>query len=404
MVPRTAMPAFDFDTPIDRSATSSSKWNRYAGRDVIPLWVADMDFRCAPPIVEALRQRVDHGIFGYTDPPAELAPAIVHALERDHGWRIEPDWIVWMPSLVVGLNVVSRAFAEEGDDLLTAVPIYPPFLSAPQNAGRNAVRVMLREVDDPSPRPSPPRGEGEVRRWEWDWEALEQAASTRTKVLLLCSPHNPTGRVWTRAELEQLAAFAQRQNLIVVSDEIHCGLVLDQEKRHIPFATLSDDAAARTVTLMSASKTFNTPTLGCAFAIAANPELRARLRRTMAGIVHHVGGLGYVATLAAFRDGREWQLALLDYLRGNRDLVERELATMPGLRTWHVEATYLAWIDARGLGVPNAFKFFEDSGVGLYEGALFGTPGYLRLNFACPRALLTEALRRMRLAVQSPSP
>jgi cystathionine beta-lyase len=385
------MPAFDFDTPIDRSATSSSKWNRYAGRDVIPLWVADMDFRCAPPIVEALRQRVDHGIFGYTDTPAELAPAIVHALERDHGWRIESDWIVWMPSLVVGLNVVSRAFAEEGDDLLTAVPIYPPFLSAPQNAGRNAVRVMLR------------RGEGELR-WAWDFDALEAAIGPRTRALMLCSPHNPTGRVWTRAELEQLAAFAQRQNLIVVSDEIHCGLVLDQDKRHIPFATLSDDAAARTVTLMSASKTFNTPTLGCAFAIAANPELRARLRRTMAGIVHHVGGLGYVATLAAFRDGREWQLALLDYLRGNRDLVERELATMPGLRTWHVEATYLAWIDARGLGVPNAVRFFEDSGVGLYEGALFGTPGYLRLNFACPRALLTEALRRMRLAVQSPSP
>jgi cystathionine beta-lyase len=389
------MTPFDFDTPIDRSATSSSKWNRYAGRHVIPLWVADMDFRCAPPIVEALRQRVDHGIFGYTDPPAELAPAIVHALERDHGWRIEPDWIVWMPSLVVGLNVVSRAFAEEGDDLLTAVPIYPPFLSAPQNAGRNAVRVMLREVDDPSL----PRGEGEVRRWEWDWEALEQAASTRTKVLLLCSPHNPTGRVWTRAELEQLAAFAQRQNLIVVSDEIHCGLVLDQDKQHIPFATLSDDAAVRTVTLMSASKTFNTPTLGCAFAIAANPELRARVRRTMAGIVHHVGGLGYVATLAAFRDGREWQLALVEYLRGNRKLVERGLASLPGLRTWHVEATYLAWLDARNLNVASPLKLFEDAGVGLYDGALFGTPGYLRLNFACPRALLAKALKRMQRAV-----
>jgi cystathionine beta-lyase len=402
---------FDFDTRIDRSATSSSKWNRYAGRDVIPLWVADMDFRCAPPIVDALRQRVEHGIFGYTDPPAQLAPTIAAALERDHGWHIEPDWLVWMPSLVVGLNAVSRAFADEGDDLLTAVPIYPPFLSAPQNAGRNAVRVMLREAH-PSPQPSPARGEGELRpapptgeretlpaRWEWDFDALEAATGPRARALLLCSPHNPTGRVWTHGELQQLAAFARRHDLTVVSDEIHCGLVLDEDKRHVPFATISDDAAARTVTLMSASKTFNTPTLGCAFAIASNPELRARLRRTMAGIVHHVGGLGYVATLAAYRDGRPWQTALLDYLRGNRALVESELAAMPGLRSWHIEATYLAWIDARGLGHPNPFALFEDAGVGLYDGALFGTPGYLRLNFACPRTLLAEALRRMRAAV-----
>jgi cystathionine beta-lyase len=398
--------AFDFDTPVDRTATSSSKWNRYAGRDVIPLWVADMDFRCAPAIVDALRARVDHGIFGYTEPPEELAPAIAAALERDHGWRIETDWLVWLPSLVVGLNVVSRAFADEGDDLLTAVPIYPPFLSAPQYAGRNAVRVMLRERP-PSPRiksaagpsPAPARGEGEHPRWDWDFDALEAAVGPRTRVLMLCSPHNPTGRVWARDELERLAAFAQRHDLLVVSDEIHCGLVLDQDERHIPFASLSADAAARTVTLMSASKTFNTPTLGCSFAIASNPELRARLKRTMAGIVHHVGGLGFVATLAAYRDGRAWQLELLDYLRGNRDLAQRELGAMRGLRTWHVEATYLAWIDARGLGMANPFKFFEDAGVGLYEGALFGTPGYLRLNFACPRAQLAEALQRMRRAV-----
>jgi cysteine-S-conjugate beta-lyase len=429
---------FDFDTPIDRSATSSSKWNRYAGRDIIPLWVADMDFRCARPIVEALRERVEHGLFGYTDPPAELAPAIAHALERDYGWRIDHDWLVWMPSLVVGLNVVSRAFAHEGEDLVTAIPIYPPFLSAPANANRNAIRVMLREVDTaPSPPPSPSRGEEEqpgVRapigsidpaaapssrpspppvekehndaqrpqsRWEWDFDALERSAGPRTRVLMLCSPHNPTGRVWSRDELQQLAAFAQRRDLIVVSDEIHCGLVLDEHKRHIPFATLSEDAAARTVTLMSASKTFNTPTLGCAFAIASNPNLRARLKRAMAGIVHHVGGLGFTATLAAYRDGRAWQLALLEYLRGNRDLVERALSAMPGLRTWHVEGTYLAWIDARGLDVPNPFKFFEDAGVGLYEGALFGTPGFLRLNFACPRSVLTEALRRMGDACRS---
>jgi cystathionine beta-lyase len=390
------MNALDFETPIDRRPTGSTKWNRYKDRDVIPLWVADMDFRCAPAIIDALRARVEHGIFGYTEPPEELAATIVAALERDHGWHIRADWIVWLPSLVVGLNVVSRAFAEEGDDIFTAVPIYPPFLSAPRYANRNVVTVALREEVSPSPQPSPARGE---RVWTWDMAALEAAIGPRSRLLLLCSPHNPTGRVWTRTELEGLAQFAARHELIVVSDEIHAGLVLDADRRHVPFASLSDEISECTVTLMSASKTFNVPTLGCAFAIASNEQLRARMKRTMAGIVHHVGGLGYVAALAAYRDGRAWQLALLDYLRGNRDLVERAIGTMRGLRTWHVEATYLAWIDARELSVEDPLKFFEAAGVGLYDGALFGTPGFVRLNFACPRALLAEALSRMTAAI-----
>jgi cystathionine beta-lyase len=387
-------PSFDFDTPVDRRGTSSTKWNRYRDRDIIPLWVADMDFRCAPAIVQALRARVDQGIFGYTEPSAELASTLAQALRRDQGWHIEADWIIWLPSLVVGLNVVSRAFAEEGDDILTCVPIYPPFLSAPQNGNRNAVRVPL-VLEAPAR-----SGQSHAPRWAWDMQALERAVGPRSRLLLLCSPHNPTGRVWTRAELEQLAAFALRHDLIVCSDEIHCGLVLDADKQHIPLASLGEEIAARTVTLMSASKTFNLPTLGCAFAIASNPELRARMKRVMAGIVHHVGGLGYTATLAAYAHGRDWQLALLEYLRGNRDLVEQAIASIPGLRTWHAEATYLAWIDARGLGVDNPLRFFEDAGVGLYDGALFGAPGFLRLNFACPSTMLAEALGRMSRAVQ----
>jgi cystathionine beta-lyase len=242
--------------------------------------------------------------------------------------------------------------------------------------------------------------QGQTSRWVWDMQALEEAAGPRARLLALCSPHNPTGRVWTQAELEQLAAFALRRDLIVCSDEIHCGLVLDTDKPHIPLASLSAEIGARTVTLMSASKTFNVPTLGCAFAIASNPELRSRIRRVMAGIVHHVGGLGYTATLAAYTNGRDWQLALLDYLRGNRDLVYAAVASMPGLRTWHVEATYLAWIDCRRLNVDNPLRFFEEGGVGLYDGALFGAPGFVRLNFACPRRLLETALERMRSAVE----
>ncbi|UCD68026.1 MAG: PatB family C-S lyase [Betaproteobacteria bacterium] len=374
---------FEFDHAPDRGDSASSKWEKYAGRDVIPLWVADMDFRTAPCVIDMLHERIEHGVFGYTQPPHELPTVVAAALERDFGWTIDPDWIVWMPSLVVGLSVVSRAFAAPGEEVLTAVPIYPPFLSAPRYGDRITVTVPLRE---------------EGGRWLWDFDALEQAVSPKTRTLLLCSPHNPTGRVWSRDELVQLARFCERYDLVLVSDEIHSGLVLDQDKQHIPAATL-DDIATRTITLLSASKTFNLPGLGCAFAIVSNQQLRSKIQRTMRGIVHHIGALGFFATLAAFRDGQSWQLALVDYLRGNRDLVESELPTMPGLKTWHVEATYLAWIDARELSVDKPAAFFEKAGVGLYDGTLFGAPGFLRLNFACPRKRLKDALGRMLEAV-----
>jgi cysteine-S-conjugate beta-lyase len=377
---------FDFDTPIDRRDSASSKWEKYRGREVIPMWVADMDFRTAPCIVDMLEARVRHGIFGYTNPPAELPGAVAAAMRRDHGWDIDPDWIVWLPSLVVGLSVVSRAFAAEDEEILTATPIYPPFLSAPEYGNRRAIRVAMLEAEG---------------RWHWDLDALEAAVTPRTRVLLLCSPHNPTGRVWARDELAALAAFCERHDLVLVSDEIHAGLVLDENAAHLPAAALGDAVAARTVTLQSASKTFNLPGLGCAFAIVSDDKLRATLRRTMAGIVHHVGALGYFATLAAYRDGRDWQTALVNYLRGNRDRVAQALAEVPGLRTWPVEATYLAWIDARALPVRDPSRFFEDAGVGLYDGALFGAPGFLRLNFACPRDLLDRSLKRIADAVRA---
>ncbi|HWQ38679.1 MAG TPA: PatB family C-S lyase [Burkholderiales bacterium] len=379
-----SVPEFDFDRQIDRRATSSVKWEKYRGRDVIPMWVADMDFATAPCVVEELEHRIRHGVFGYTQVPEELPHVIAAAMLRDFDWRIEPDWIVFLPSLVVGLNVVCRAFAREGEEVITAVPIYPPFLSAPEYGNRNCIRVPLREKDG---------------RWYWDLDALEAAITAKSRVLLVCSPHNPTGRVWNAEELRAVAGLAVRHGLILVSDEIHGGLVLDTEKRHVPMASLDPSIAGRTVTLMSASKTFNLPGLGCAFAIVADPALRARLQRTMAGIVHHVGALGLFATLAAYRDGREWQLALCHYLRGNRDLVESTIGTLPSLRVYHVEATYLAWIDARTLPGGNPVQRFEQAGVGLYDGALFGGPGFVRLNFACPRPLLREALSRLQRAL-----
>ncbi len=375
----------DFDKAIDRKGTASAKWDKYGDRDIIPMWVADMDFACAPPIVEALRARVDHPIYGYSNPPAGLIEATLAHLQDEYGWRVEPEWLVWLPGLVVGLNAVCRAYGREGADVITAVPIYPPFLSAPANAARNAVRVQMVETDGV---------------WGWDLVALQRSITPSTRLLLLCNPHNPVGRVFTPDELRAIADICKRHNVVMCSDEIHAGLVLDRDKRHVPLATLGDEIAHNTVTLMSASKTFNLPALGCAYAIVSNPELRAKLKKTTAGIVHHVGLMGYVATEAAYRHGKPWQRELLEYLRANRDLVEREVAKMKGLRIWHAEATYLSWIETRGLNTDDPAALFNEAGVGLYDGALFGAPGFLRLNFACPRPLLEKALERMALVTE----
>ena len=374
----------NFDELIDRRGTAALKWNKYAGRDVIPMWVADMDFRSAPAIIQALTRRAQHGVFGYTDPPEELGEVVVTALERDHGWKIRNEWLMWLPGLVSGINLVCRAIGDDGDEVITAAPVYPPFLSGPLHQHRSVTRVPMRL---------------EGTKWVWDLERLEAAITPRTKLLLLCNPHNPVGRVFTRGELSQLARIAEKHDLVISSDEIHCGLVLDADKPHVPIATLGEDIAARTVTLMSASKTFNLPGLGCAFAVVPNRELRARLASAAAGIVPRVNAMGFAATLAAYRDSAEWQLALVNYLRVNRDLVLERIRGIPGLSITPIEATYLAWIDVRGLAIRDPVTFFENAGVGLYDGRVFGTDGYVRLNFGCPRSLLEQALDRMQHAV-----
>ncbi len=380
----TQQSIFDFDTPVDRTGTASEKWDRYAGRDIIPLWVADMDFRSPPAVLEALNRRVDHGVFGYSGPPEELTETVLAMLQREYCWQVAEEWLVWLPGLVCGLNVTCRAVGEVGDAVATFAPVYPPFFTAPRNAGRETVRVPLAERDGV---------------WEMDLHALEHALTPRTRLLLLCSPHNPVGRVWSREEQLALLDVAERHNLIVCSDEIHAGLVLDEGVRHIPFASLSPEAARRSITLHAPSKTYNIPGLGCSFAIIPDDTLRRSFRHAMAGIVPHVNLLGYTAALAAYRDGEPWRQALLAYLRQNHELVLREVLDIPGLRIWPSQATYLVWIDGRGLGVADPARFFENHGVGLSDGAPFGAPVFVRLNFGCPRSLLTEALRRMKRAV-----
>jgi cystathionine beta-lyase len=377
---------FDFDHPPDRRGSDSVKWGKYAGRDVLPMWVADMDFAAPPCVIEALRERVDHGVFGYGSPPMSLAGAVVDALQRDHGWSIDPDWLVWLPGLVSALNIVCRAIGEAGDDVLTATPVYPPFLSAPCYSGRRVTTVDLRRTDS---------------RWTWDPGRLERAVTPRSRLLMLCNPHNPVGRVFTREELASIAQTAQRHDLVICSDEIHCGLVLDEQLPHLPIAMLDNATAERTITLMAPSKTWNIPGLGCAFAVVANPKLRRQVLDAMHGIVPHANVLGLAATEAAYRHGDPWRRALVDYLRGNAACVERAIAAIPGLSTWPVEATCLAWIDARPLALRDPVRFFEDAGVGLSNGADFGAPGYVRLNFGCARSVLEVALRRIHDAVMA---
>lgn len=372
-----------FDTPTDRRDSDSIKWSKYAGRDILPLWVADMDFAAPPPVIDALQQRIEHGVFGYGGPWPSLIESVLTHLESEYSWSIEADWIVWLPGLVTGLNVACRAV---DGDVLTATPIYPPFLSAPRFSSRRLNRVELACTND---------------HWHWDKNALQQASTAATRLFLLCHPHNPVGRCWNREELLDLATFAEANDLIVCSDEIHCGLILDADKRHIPFASLSPEAAKRSITLMAPSKTYNIPGLGCAFAVIPDATLRRRFLHTMDGIVPHVNVLGLAACEAAYRDCGDWHRELIAYLAGNRDRLTAAVNREKRAKMSRVEATYLAWIDVRELGLANPAAHFEAHGLGLSDGTDFGAPGWLRLNFGCTRATLDAAIERFANACQS---
>jgi cystathionine beta-lyase len=378
---------YDFDELVDRRGTSSEKWEKYRDRDVIPMWVADMDFRSPPEVIAALRRRSEHGVFGYTGASPELAAAVTEMLERDCGWRVEPEWLVWLPGLVTGLNVTCRAVGVPGDDVLTLVPVYPPFLSAPRYSERGLVRVPLHERSN---------------RWSIDFERVAHAATARTRLFLLCNPHNPVGRVFDRRELERLAEICLARGIVICADEIHCGLVLDPARRHLPIAALAPEVAHNSITLMAPSKTFNLAGLGCSFAVIPSEPLRRSFLRAKAGIVPMINPYGYLAAQVAYSCGEPWRRELLAYLRGNRELLMQALARMPGaLSMAPVEATYLAWIDLRQTGIAEPVPFFEAAGVGLQDGREFDGPGFVRLNFGCPRALLEQALARISAALKN---
>jgi putative C-S lyase len=343
--------------------------------------VADSDFRAAPPVLAALRARVQHGIFGYTAPPEELRAAIVARLASRYGWAVDPAWIVFLPGVVPGLHVSARRLLAPDEHALLPTPLYQHFKRALELAPRAHTDLPLVL---------------ERGRWVFDLDALRRARTAKTRVLYLCNPQNPGGTVFRRDELLSLAESAA--GCVIVSDEIHCDLVLEPGLRHVPIASIAPEISRRTVTLMSATKAFNFPAAGCAWAVVEDPGLREAMSADVrAHVLPSPSVFGYAATLAALREGDGWLAAQLDYLRANRDLVERGLP----LPMAHVEATYLAWIDCSALKVSDAQEYFVRHGVGLSPGAQFGAPRYVRLNFATQRARLREALARMQKALRS---
>ena len=386
---------YDFDRPIDRRRSDSSKWRRY-GPDVLPLWVADMDFQSPEPVIRALRERVEHGVYGYLafEQP-QFHELVADRLLKRYGWRVSPDAVVIIPGVIPGFNVAGRVLATPGDGLVLMTPVYPPILRAAGNMG------LTRE--------EAPLGRRADGRYEADIDAFAAAIRDRTRFFLLCNPHNPVGRVFGRDVLQRLAEICLRHGLTIVADEIHCELTYPGH-RHTPIASLDPEIAERTITLMAPSKTFNLPALKCSVAVIPNAALREKFVAARVDLVSTVNVLGYTAAYAAYRDGQAWLDELLRYLEANRDFaVEYARTRLPGVRVAAPEATYLAWLDCTGAGAAAAdpFTFFLDRArVALNDGALFGPggQGFVRLNFGCPRSRLTEALERMREALTRDRP
>ena len=376
---------YNFDEIINRKNTDSFKWDFFQDPEgTIPMPVADMDFRSPEPILQALREVTEHGVFGYSIVPEELKNVLQERLERLYGWKTEKEWQVWIPGLVPAITATCRAIGEIGDSVLTSIPVYHPFHLAPGYVGKKLQTFPLIEVKN---------------RWTFDFEALEKAITEDTKLFMLCNPYNPAGTVFTGEELQKLVDICQKHNIIICADEIHCDLILDNNKKHIPIASLSQVAENMTVTLLAPSKTFNIAGLGCSVAIVPNPELRQKFNAAKDGFFPPLPRHSMVAALSAYKDCEDWRLQLIDYLKVNHDYMFQELNGYKGLKMLPLEATYLGWIDARETGIEDIQERILSAGVRLMNGKIFMGEGFLRLNFACPKSVLEEAVKRIKIAL-----
>ncbi len=383
---------YDFDKTIDRRATNSYKWDS-APEGVLPMWVADMDFRTAPAIIDALQKRVAHGIFGYTRVPDAYYDAVTSWFSRRHGWNIDREWIIYTSGVVPAVSAVIKALTVPGDKVIVQTPVYNCFFSSIRNNGCEIVSNPLRRTAD---------------TYEMDFDALERcAADPRAKVMLLCNPHNPAGRVWTPDELTRLGNICLRNGVTVVADEIHCELVY-QGFKYTPFASLSDAFLHRSVTCVSPSKAFNIAGLQIANIVAFDNDLRSRIDKAInINEVCDVNPFGVAATIAAYNEGEEWLNQLVDYLHGNYEAMaefcRRELPEFPITR---LEGTYLVWMDCSSLGMPSdalEHALLEDARLWLNAGTMYGAEGegYMRWNIACPRSVMLDGLNRFLNFVRS---
>ena len=376
---------FDFDFLPERRGTGAIKWDRFPG--TLPYWVADMDFASPDCIISALHQRVDHGIFGYASAHEGLVDAVLDYLDRKHdAGRVGPEDLVHLPGMVPALSLACRAFAKAGDQVMISSPVYYPFFKVAADA--EAELVDVPHVRDDT-------------TWRFDWDGMEAAVTPRTRLLILCNPQNPLGRVFTSEEILKLADFCERHDLVLVSDEIHCDLILEPDQPHFSALKLPESLRQQTITLMAPSKTWNIAGLGYSFAIIENPQLRAAFNEVRGCTMPEINALAMVAAEAAYRDGEPWRRDLIDYLRGNRDTLATFIRQeMPELTIHEHAATYLYWIDASRLDNPQPARFFaKEAGVFLTDGGPFGSESHVRFNFGCPRAHLLEGLEKMKSAL-----
>ena len=381
----------DFDQEIDRRNTGSLKWEKYAGTEVLPMWVADMDFASPPAVVDALQKRVAHSVFGYSRPHASLVAETIAYLKRVHGVDVDPSWIVWLPGCVPALSMACGATGEPGASVMTNSPVYPPFLHVHRDSGRQLINVPL--AYDAATNSG----------YTFDFDAMEAAITPDTRVFLLCNPHNPAGRVFNDAELAALIEFCNRHQLVLCSDEIHCDLVFDDSASpHRTAIGFPESIRERTITLLAASKTYNVAGLACAYAVIPDPSLRRKFVAAGGKLIPEISPLSFHATEASYRDGEPWRLALMAYLKSNCDALAAFVTEhLAPIKMAPMEATYLAWLDVRELSLANPGEHFERHGIGLSNGSDFGAPGFLRLNFGCTRKTLDEGMARMARAVKA---
>jgi len=378
----TAMP-IQFGPPVDRSQSDSIKWKRYAGKDVLPMWVADMDFKVIPEIIDAINDRADHGVLGYGSDNPELMNLIVKHCQHHYQWQIQPEWIVLTPGVVKGLNIARALATQNGKPAgITAKPVYPHLMQHSPVLTFESQDFLTRAKED---------------SWELDLQQMQQNISDKTGVFLLCNPHNPLGKVYSREELTAVAEVCLQHDLIICSDDIHCDLILNG-KPHIPIASLSDEIANQSITLMAPSKTFNIAGLDTAFAIISNSTMRKKYQALMYGLVGHVNIMGTQAAIAAYKHGEPWRQELIKYLQSNLKIIEQRINNIPGISMRPVEATYLAWLNVSSLKLDKPQKYFEEYGVGMSAGSEFGDNDYVRLNFGCQQEILIKALDRIEQA------